>query len=1649
VTGKALVALTETGDQNIITASSSATTTVFNLSRTGAITVAAGQGLDTLAAGALNIGTTTQTALTLGRSGATTTITGSTVNIANLTTNGVVYTSGGNGTLNTEALLAISRGGTNSNATPTAGAIAYGTGTAYAFNTAGTSGQPLLSGGTGAPTFGTLGLVYGGTNADLSGVATGGLIYKAASSLAGTGALSGILQGNGSSAPSAITGTANYLPKWSASAPYLTATSSIFDNGNVGIGTTSPLEKLDISGNATASGNLTFSGAITIASRAFNQLTIGDTQTGDILLSPGTGKQVRFFSSSNYIDSSGNLVMGGNLTVGGTTTFNNITYTWPSTQTANYVLSTNGSGTLSWVDPAGAASSAIYWNQQNGLLFPKNSTVDLTIGGQSTSSAKFAFINVNSGTPTASISGNLALAVPTGATPANQLKLLNGGSFTIRISPGGDVGLEDAFQITKGGAILGTGNTTFGITPTSGAGNRMMWIPAKAAFRAGRAGGTHWDDSNIGNYSVAFGESTRASGTHSFAAGIFTVASGNYSAALGYGNTASGTYAFVAGGNNSTAAGSNSLVLGNLSTANNTGSIVIGERADSNANNAIVIGTGFDTLNHLTSSIANSLTIGFNSTVGTFFVGPGSGAGTYGNVGIGTTSVEGLFKVQGAKTGKALAIFNETGDQAIFTASSSGLPRFTITNQGGIMLGNSVGASNQCLLGGSTASWGSCGSGSSQWTDGTGGIYYNSGNVAIGTTDPSLYKFFVNGVGNSKALSVFAGDGNQDLFTASTSGITRFLIDKTGNIGIGTTLPSVRLHVVNNSTLDGSWNQGILVENTGGSSGEAAVTFKSALSSNYWFTGINGADVYDIAYGTGFFNSNVKFRINSNGQIGIATTNPSATLDISGSASLSGDLTFRNTNVAHDINIFDGGSLTFRTSVGGNAVTKAAMTITNSANVGIGTTAPIGKLNVDGAVTGKALVILNETGNQAILTASKSGTTKFLIDNNGNVGIGTTNTSNAMLSVSGTSLFQDQITVSNKGIEFTESDTNPTCATGNFNIYADLSENKLKKCQNGTVSDLDTVGGGGGSSGIVVKYKSADETVNNSATLQNDDHLFFSIGANETWTFRFVLFANSGTTPDLKAAVSAPSGASCIYAAIDAEAAVTTPQVTTCGTATALLSGNGAYDVYEVVGTVVNGATAGTVTLQWAQNTATAANTIVAAGSYMHAFILVGSDLAELYYTNESDLVPGMVVSLDKNFSAGVVKAAKPYDTNTIGVVSTQPGLVIGEARERSMRTVPIALAGRIPVKVTNENGDIHAGDYLTSSSKPGYAMKATRSGPIIGQALEDAVMFDDHTGVVLMFVKNGFYFGSNVVLQDEKNMLGDLLLQNKSNNTNALNDGAISDIEALSSIITASKSDLLINLGEDGKVTFKGSSPAAITFDADGNAIFQGELTASKINGIIPGLTNLNDRMASLETTVATISALVASQSAIIEQYVIGTSASASLFNEIDSLLLDKKNAFEPSVFATEGVATISGNLRVKGTGLFESVVTILDALTTRKLISTGLATFLDDVLINGDTQFRGKVTFSQDTAGIVFVRKGSKDAVVIFKKPYQKPPIIHAAIMTDDAVNETLSAKILSENSEFIVTNVSKTGFKILLKKAAVVDIPFAWTAFVNAKE
>jgi hypothetical protein len=59
--------------------------------------------------------------------------------------------------------LPIANGGTNATTAPTSGAVAYGTGTAYGFSSAGTSGDFLISGGTGSPTWTST--ISGGTYA--------------------------------------------------------------------------------------------------------------------------------------------------------------------------------------------------------------------------------------------------------------------------------------------------------------------------------------------------------------------------------------------------------------------------------------------------------------------------------------------------------------------------------------------------------------------------------------------------------------------------------------------------------------------------------------------------------------------------------------------------------------------------------------------------------------------------------------------------------------------------------------------------------------------------------------------------------------------------------------------------------------------------------------------------------------------------------------------------------------------------------------------------------------------------------------------------------------------------------------------------------------------------------------------------------------------------------------------------------------------------------------------------------------------------------------------------------------------------------------------------------------------------------------------
>jgi hypothetical protein len=71
-------------------------------------------------------------------------------------------------------ILGIANGGTNSSATATAGGVGYGTGTAHAYTTAGTSGSVLVSAGAAAPTWSAIGLSNANAVTGVLGIANGG-----------------------------------------------------------------------------------------------------------------------------------------------------------------------------------------------------------------------------------------------------------------------------------------------------------------------------------------------------------------------------------------------------------------------------------------------------------------------------------------------------------------------------------------------------------------------------------------------------------------------------------------------------------------------------------------------------------------------------------------------------------------------------------------------------------------------------------------------------------------------------------------------------------------------------------------------------------------------------------------------------------------------------------------------------------------------------------------------------------------------------------------------------------------------------------------------------------------------------------------------------------------------------------------------------------------------------------------------------------------------------------------------------------------------------------------------------------------------------------------------------------------------------------
>lgn len=141
---------TYTDGQILIGNSTGNTLTKTTLTAGTNVSITNGSGAITINATDAFVGTVTSVGGTGTVNGIT--LTGTVTSSGNLTLGGTL--SGVSLTTQVSGTLPIANGGTNGTATPTAGGAAYGTGTAYAFTTAGTAGQVLVSTGATAPAFG-------------------------------------------------------------------------------------------------------------------------------------------------------------------------------------------------------------------------------------------------------------------------------------------------------------------------------------------------------------------------------------------------------------------------------------------------------------------------------------------------------------------------------------------------------------------------------------------------------------------------------------------------------------------------------------------------------------------------------------------------------------------------------------------------------------------------------------------------------------------------------------------------------------------------------------------------------------------------------------------------------------------------------------------------------------------------------------------------------------------------------------------------------------------------------------------------------------------------------------------------------------------------------------------------------------------------------------------------------------------------------------------------------------------------------------------------------------------------------------------------------------------------------------------------------
>ncbi len=442
-------------------------------------------------------------------------------------------------------------------------------------------------------------------------------------------------------------------------------------------------------------------------------------------------------------------------------------------------------------------------------------------------------------------------------------------------------------------------------------------------------------------------------------------------------------------------------------------------------------------------------------------------------------------------------------------------------------------------------------------------------------------------------------------------------------------------------------------------------------------------------------------------------------------------------------------------------------------------------------------------------------------------------------------------------------------------------------------------------------------------------------------------------------------------------------------------------------------------------------------------FFSGGADLAE-NYTSSQSLSAGDVVTMDPTDNHSIKKSTGQYQSTLVGVVSTKPGFVAGAFTDDSH---PVALVGRVPVKISTENGAIHEGDFLTSASISGYAMKATVAGRVIGTALESfdpatatqcpsegaGSLSDTQCGSIMMFVNLTDYNGTSVdSLMAEADQTATATGYGGYNVPDlsfpSVGSGGLTDTNSVTDWSPQAKTLGFLESLRDKQNS--GQAPAGSSILATNLNATNQLITPTVIADMIRAKTIKADRIEGMEIYTDKLGALT-------DQY-------NSLQQEVNQLAQGGNTPSGSTVkFANGqfGVSLVSlGSIESKG-GLTVGG----DALFNGKSTFAGLVQLLNDV------NAQGRVTFNKDSGGSAVIKKGANKVTVTFDKPYTQQPVISASLLVvqktlSDGTQEDISVtqqRLFDAGYSYLVSNLNTKGFTIVLNKKAIEDLNFTWNA------